>query len=769
MVTPNDFVDRDPDAPVRTRRALDKLSTIVNSLIRDGTLVLTGPGQYAIDPGALRIPAGAPPGSFGDEPVDPPFAFVPGPKGDTGATGATGASGSSSTAVPLYAPDAPPESADAADDEFGDGSLGAAWTDWDAGSVMAYSEGDYGAKLVHTGTAGDSISGISRAIPVGDFAIVTKVSVSGLGTNFTQAGIFVSADVVTNPSTAALRFWGVLEQNTNQKHLRALAYSNYTTFSSELIDNDIRGFSAVYMRIRRVSTTLYYDYSGDGLNWIQAASEAEPYTLVRCGICTNGAGHSGSVPTTAYFRFFRKQSGTGLDNPLLGRFTASQGADGPIGPPGVKGEDGEDGTPGPPGNAGPVGATGATGGTGADGEIGFSLQEEPGEGQFGPPGDRGPRGFQGESVFVLPEEPQEPQFVPGDRGPTGLSGSQGQIGFSLQEEPIEGQFGPPGDRGATGATGQTGSAGQTIFVLPEDPEMPPFVPGANGATGQTGSAGQTIFVVPDQFDQDFTPAPYSGATPFLRLRGYKDGFQTSRASTTTVTVAAGVCRNSTNTAFIELSASTTKTLQNSGSFATGTGQNGLDTGARGNSTWYHVFVIASGDGTAAVDVLFSTSFDAPTMPTGFVLFRRVGSVRTDGSGNILNYVQNGNQFSWVDVIADVVATNPGTAAVTRTLTVPPGLKVFAVLGISFAASASTDNPAGVYISDLATTDTAPSAGINSVILYTATALVSTNAGLLGFVRTNTSSQVRSRLQISSTNTVVGIYTYGWIDPMGVDQ
>lgn len=77
----------------------------------------------------------------------------------------------------------------------------------------------------------------------------------------------------------------------------------------------------------------------------------------------------------------------------------------------------------------------------------------------------------------------------------------------------------------------------------------------------------------------------------------------------------------------------TKTLQSSGAWTAGTGQNGLDTGARANSTWYNIFeIVKNSDNTS--DILFSLSRTSPTVPSGYTLVAWIGRIRTDASGNI---------------------------------------------------------------------------------------------------------------------------------------
>jgi hypothetical protein len=72
--------------------------------------------------------------------------------------------------------------------------------------------------------------------------------------------------------------------------------------------------------------------------------------------------------------------------------------------------------------------------------------------------------------------------------------------------------------------------------------------------------------------------------------------------------------------------------------------NGMDGTARGNSAWYHFFIISDGTTTAS---LCSSSPTAPSMPSGYVYWLRVGAMRTDGSGNFLRIQQVGNRSQYI--------------------------------------------------------------------------------------------------------------------------
>lgn len=86
-------------------------------------------------------------------------------------------------------------------------------------------------------------------------------------------------------------------------------------------------------------------------------------------------------------------------------------------------------------------------------------------------------------------------------------------------------------------------------------------------------------------------------------------------------------------------------------FATA-GANGLDTGAKANSTWYFVWLIYNGTTPGA---LLSLSATAPTMPSGYTQKLRVGAVRVDASGNLWHSLQYGRR---VQIITGTAPTVP---------------------------------------------------------------------------------------------------------------
>lgn len=103
--------------------------------------------------------------------------------------------------------------------------------------------------------------------------------------------------------------------------------------------------------------------------------------------------------------------------------------------------------------------------------------------------------------------------------------------------------------------------------------------------------------------------------------------------TTAMDISAGVVQYDDGSGRLRCSAITGKVIQASGSWTAGSSANGLDTGARANSTWYNIFEIVN-NSTGANDILYSTSRTSPSIPSGYTLVAWIGAVRTNASGNI---------------------------------------------------------------------------------------------------------------------------------------
>ena len=248
---------------------------------------------------------------------------------------------------------------------------------------------------------------------------------------------------------------------------------------------------------------------------------------------------------------------------------------------------------------------------------------------------------------------------------------------------------------------------------------------------------------------DYSQLPAGGGSASLP-RGHLAGMQLSRNAVTTVGVAAGECRDSTDATDMALATGYVKTFA---AWAVGTGNGGLDTGSIAANTWYHVHVIERTD-TGVTDVLLSTSATSPTMPTNYDRRRRIGSIRTDGSSQLHTFTQEGDLFVWGAAKTDY-ASLFSTSAVFVTLSTPPGVRCLALIGGQVQSSAQQ----ALYISSADGSDKAPTlGGIGNLILEANTY----NSFQLTII-TNTSSQIRGR---STSTANVDIMTEGYVDFRG---
>lgn len=226
-----------------------------------------------------------------------------------------------------------------------------------------------------------------------------------------------------------------------------------------------------------------------------------------------------------------------------------------------------------------------------------------------------------------------------------------------------------------------------------------------------------------------------------------------------IAVSAGVARDTANALNGTNSATVTKQIDVE--WASGDDAGGLANGVSLSAdTWYHFFMLFASDGTT--DFGFDTSLtaanligDADVVTAGFDQgYRRLGSVLTDSSSNIIAFVQIGDEFIWVNPTLDIDGTITTTAA-NQALSTPSGVKTKAHVNALHSNGA-------IYLSSIDQTDEAVSdsaAPLQSL---------DTAGGTVGqgpiSVMTDTSSQIRARGS-TGTNTL-RIATLGYTDTRG---
>ena len=199
--------------------------------------------------------------------------------------------------------------------------------------------------------------------------------------------------------------------------------------------------------------------------------------------------------------------------------------------------------------------------------------------------------------------------------------------------------------------------------------------------------------------------------------GFKNLQLNSNGTTSTVNISADSLTLSSSTSqYIRLnSVILTPTTGSSGA-------NGLDTGSWAYSTWYYVFVINGTSGTAG---LFSLSATAPTLPSGYTYFARVGAIRIQSAtsyyplafkqyGRRVQYVvgSTGNMLGMPQMGVGAAGTGIGSttatwAAVGVSVFVPPTAAKICLISGSTGSSSAMVAPNTNYGGDTSTTNPPP--------------------------------------------------------------
>jgi hypothetical protein len=256
----------------------------------------------------------------------------------------------------------------------------------------------------------------------------------------------------------------------------------------------------------------------------------------------------------------------------------------------------------------------------------------------------------------------------------------------------------------------------------------------------------------------FTPFPNSGSSPVAVASGAITqnaiaGLILSKSGADTLTIAAGSARDTGDAATMELAAFTKDV---SASWAVGTGNGSLDTGSYATTTTYAVWLIQRSD-TSVVDVLTSTSFTGPTMPTNYDRKRLIGYFVTDGTPDIIAFTQSGDYFRMTgDIIQDVTDTTITDATFeAAALSVPPNC--LAHIYGQWLNSTMTQLAMRLTIR---TAGAADALAADEAFVTVSSASAPNAGGGIGFVLVDGSSQVEYATREASGASTVTIFTIG---------
>ena len=184
----------------------------------------------------------------------------------------------------------------------------------------------------------------------------------------------------------------------------------------------------------------------------------------------------------------------------------------------------------------------------------------------------------------------------------------------------------------------------------------------------------TVVNPDDRFVMEQAGTSKSVSAAIMLPTSYIGGLITSNGTDADhdIDIAPGIARSADDTTSLRLAAAWTKQID--ATWAVGDDAGGMEAADHPvqATTLYALWLIMRPD-TGVVDAMFSLDFSSPTLPTNYTKKRLIGSVRTDGSDNIIAYVQSGDYFRYTgDVPLDINdATITSGAFVTDALSVPP--------------------------------------------------------------------------------------------------
>jgi hypothetical protein len=319
-----------------------------------------------------------------------------------------------------------------------------------------------------------------------------------------------------------------------------------------------------------------------------------------------------------------------------------------------------------------------------------------------------------------------------------------------------GAGGVGGSAGAGIVAGSGGGAGATFWTAINNPAASySYAVGAGGnGTAQGGGGGVAggpgaagIIIVREFYDGG---AALSAVAP---LPNYLGGLVLSNDTTTPNTVldiATGAATSDDNAITMTLTAAFTKNCN--AAFAAGSGNGALDSGSTlVASTWYHVFLISTG---TVSDILVSTSATAPVFPPNYNKKRRIGSIKTNASAQIIAFSQVGNEFYWksITTLDQSGASVPASPSVTLFATnVPTGINVIAIMNV-------------VSVGSVAVWVVSFDQAISNINGWNVTAASTVFGAAQIRAKTNTSSQIAAAGNVAGAT--LNLVAVGWVDNRG---
>lgn len=307
------------------------------------------------------------------------------------------------------------------------------------------------------------------------------------------------------------------------------------------------------------------------------------------------------------------------------------------------------------------------------------------------------------------------------------------------------------------------NVGNDPVSSPSEWEMISFFPGSEAEAENVIEMGELIPA--DQSILVGNGAEWTVQPIAYYLYAYLQGLETANGTDADhdIDVDPGVCADSTSARMMTLEAAMTKRID--ATWVAGTGNGGLASGATlSTNSSYHLFLV---DVNGVIDVMFDSSV---TCANGVAnnsvdYFRRIASMTTDSSANIVPYIQKGDLFTLMSSVNNLDNTISETTALID-VSVPEGISFLATIGST--AMIAAGSPFSYLVLDSPLTTEIPSPDdSNSTIFLTISALESASSVQIQIL-TDTSARIRLKFSQSGSpvNMYVAINTIGWEDNRG---
>jgi len=212
-----------------------------------------------------------------------------------------------------FDPDEFPASPTSQSDHFDDASIDVKWVAWQAGGNLTVAESNHHLVYTNTGDNAYTWRGHFQALPAGDFTIEVKVNPIFPFANYLSVGLALYQDATNNPNTTdVFAYTCEMALGTPQTRVTYLnAYNSWGYSPSDMVHSN---YCPSYLRIRRSGTTLYFDHSTNGIQWLQQYTVAQPFAAAEMGLIMWN--YANAVTGIALFDWFYYLGSNSLISPV---------------------------------------------------------------------------------------------------------------------------------------------------------------------------------------------------------------------------------------------------------------------------------------------------------------------------------------------------------------------------------------------------------------------------------------------------------------------